>query len=624
MAKKTKYYAVRRGLKTGLFTSWDDTKLLVHNFKGPEFKSFSTEKEALAYLNGNTEKAKTKTKSILEQKEFQRAHQQKYGSLHTPLIKTNDVAKDDIGKTYGVYKCPISNLNFASIGNFIYLNLNTNSFSWSSNKAFLFVDVSDNSSFIFDTYSLLQNHMAYRKKCTKSELKSAFFHRKVPSVEYAYKYLNNRFYDFENKCMKDLNIKKLSFKGFKKAEKSTIHAYCDGSSNSQSMGKGIYYDLKYLPDDDKQVVARLLKDHGGVPEPIGKDENQTNNIAELAACRHVFDDLVTMYERLERISYKKIFRVVIHTDSAYSLFAIEKHVVNIDLKKEDIPNKLHIEACMKSYLKLKTFYRENKAEHLFKLKWVPGHLNIVGNQKADALAYNALKGTYVINNISDMSSDEHNTSLSSDNESKIVELSTDSDSDLEIIEKKPLEEDEIFNNRMCQLLKISLELDGKRLLHNKNISEKILSTFENDVDNFKKTYGLDPRSENTKDRFPWIVLKAKLNCKIDDFDGLRSITSLESMKKQYGEEISNLEFQISQCQKYLKSKTVEANYKDVSNEYAKIRKLKVLLTSARNSLKVINEYTKHQSQNGSSNTKTKRSMHSEDEQDDLPLLKKQK
>lgn len=42
-----------------------------------------------------------------------------------------------------------------------------------------------------------------------------------------------------------------------KSTKSTIHAYCDGSSDLRSMGKGIYYDLKYLSDEDRKVVARL-------------------------------------------------------------------------------------------------------------------------------------------------------------------------------------------------------------------------------------------------------------------------------------------------------------------------------------------------------------------------------
>lgn len=624
MAKKTKYYAVKRGLRTGLFTSWDETKPLVHNFKGPQFKSFSTKEEALAYLNDNNQNAKKETESKSESKEFQTAHQSKYGSLQTPLIKTNDVAEDNLGKTYGVYRCPISNLNFASLGNFIYLNVDNDSFSWSLNKAFLFVDVSDKSSFIFDTYSLLQNHMAYRKKCTKGELKSAFFHRKVPSVEYAYKYLKNTFYELENKYMKEMNIKKLNYKGFKKAEKSTIHAYCDGSSDLRSMGKGIHYDLKYLPDEDRQVVARLLRDHGSVPEPIDDENKQTNNIAELAACRHVFDDLLIMYKKLNKISYKKIFRVIIHTDSAYSLFAIEKHVVNLDLKKDTIANKQHIEACMKPYLQLKKFYKKNSSEHMFELKWVPGHLNIIGNQKADALAYNALKGTYVHNAISDTSGDEHDTSSSNGNASKIVELSTDSDSDMEIIEKRPLEEDGTFNNRLCQLLKTFFELNDKTQSQNKNKYNTLLSTFGNDLDTFKKSYGLDPRSKSTENRFPWIVLKAKLSCKISEFDSLKSKTNLDKMKQQYREEISNLAGQISKCQSVLQSRTAEANDANVSTVYANIRKLKASLSSKRKSLKVINEYFNHHCTSGTSNIGTKRCTNTEDVEEALPVLKRQK
>lgn len=53
MAKK--YYAVRNGNVIGIFTDWETCKESVHGYKGAEFKSFKTEKEALAYLNGENE-----------------------------------------------------------------------------------------------------------------------------------------------------------------------------------------------------------------------------------------------------------------------------------------------------------------------------------------------------------------------------------------------------------------------------------------------------------------------------------------------------------------------------------------------------------------------------------------
>jgi Predicted double-stranded RNA/RNA-DNA hybrid binding protein len=50
MAKKI--YAVKKGKMTGLFYSWDECKKATEGFSGAEFKSFSTEEEAKAYIEG--------------------------------------------------------------------------------------------------------------------------------------------------------------------------------------------------------------------------------------------------------------------------------------------------------------------------------------------------------------------------------------------------------------------------------------------------------------------------------------------------------------------------------------------------------------------------------------------
>ena len=46
-----KYYAVKNGRKTGIFTSWDECKEQVHGFLDAEYKSFQTLEEANNYLN---------------------------------------------------------------------------------------------------------------------------------------------------------------------------------------------------------------------------------------------------------------------------------------------------------------------------------------------------------------------------------------------------------------------------------------------------------------------------------------------------------------------------------------------------------------------------------------------
>jgi ribonuclease HI len=46
-----KVYAVRKGRKTGIFTSWEECQKQVVHFKGAEFKGFKTHLEASKYLD---------------------------------------------------------------------------------------------------------------------------------------------------------------------------------------------------------------------------------------------------------------------------------------------------------------------------------------------------------------------------------------------------------------------------------------------------------------------------------------------------------------------------------------------------------------------------------------------
>lgn len=46
-----KYYAIKKGVKNGIFTSWDECKEYVQKYNGAIFKSFSTLEEAKDYLN---------------------------------------------------------------------------------------------------------------------------------------------------------------------------------------------------------------------------------------------------------------------------------------------------------------------------------------------------------------------------------------------------------------------------------------------------------------------------------------------------------------------------------------------------------------------------------------------
>lgn len=53
MAKK--YYAVKKGLTPGIYTSWADCQAQVNGFSGPVFKGFATKEEALDFMGGEAQ-----------------------------------------------------------------------------------------------------------------------------------------------------------------------------------------------------------------------------------------------------------------------------------------------------------------------------------------------------------------------------------------------------------------------------------------------------------------------------------------------------------------------------------------------------------------------------------------
>lgn len=62
MAKK-KFYAVRKGHKTGVFTTWNECKKNIHKFSGAEYKSFATRDEADSYME-NVDTAKKRMEEV--------------------------------------------------------------------------------------------------------------------------------------------------------------------------------------------------------------------------------------------------------------------------------------------------------------------------------------------------------------------------------------------------------------------------------------------------------------------------------------------------------------------------------------------------------------------------------
>lgn len=55
------YYAVRVGVKPGIYTNWDECKKMVTGYTGARFKKFSTEDEAKAFIEDNEVEVENKT-----------------------------------------------------------------------------------------------------------------------------------------------------------------------------------------------------------------------------------------------------------------------------------------------------------------------------------------------------------------------------------------------------------------------------------------------------------------------------------------------------------------------------------------------------------------------------------
>ena len=58
MAKEPKVYAVKKGLQTGIFYSWDECSKAVKGYSGAQYKSFKTLEEAHEYLEADNNSSK--------------------------------------------------------------------------------------------------------------------------------------------------------------------------------------------------------------------------------------------------------------------------------------------------------------------------------------------------------------------------------------------------------------------------------------------------------------------------------------------------------------------------------------------------------------------------------------
>lgn len=96
----TKYYAVRKGKKVGIYTTWDECKELVSGYSGAEYKSFKTLDEAKVYMQigGSIQNNENIHNSRSIQNNDERTSVQVDGTLSTKAISLQASTKQGITK----------------------------------------------------------------------------------------------------------------------------------------------------------------------------------------------------------------------------------------------------------------------------------------------------------------------------------------------------------------------------------------------------------------------------------------------------------------------------------------------------------------------------------------------
>ncbi len=83
MAKKGKFYTVWKGKRPGIYTTWDNCKAAISNYKGAQYKSFPSFKEAKKAFDGNYEDymGKKVSHSQLSQEQLDKIGRPNYHSI---------------------------------------------------------------------------------------------------------------------------------------------------------------------------------------------------------------------------------------------------------------------------------------------------------------------------------------------------------------------------------------------------------------------------------------------------------------------------------------------------------------------------------------------------------------
>ncbi|MBO6605252.1 ribonuclease H family protein [Psychroserpens sp.] len=94
--KKKKYYTVWKGHHTGIFETWEDCKAQIKDFKGAQYKSFSTFEAAKKAYKGNYKDYVGKTKSF--KSELSEVQLKKIGKPNLNSIAVDAASSGNPGK----------------------------------------------------------------------------------------------------------------------------------------------------------------------------------------------------------------------------------------------------------------------------------------------------------------------------------------------------------------------------------------------------------------------------------------------------------------------------------------------------------------------------------------------
>ena len=103
-SKKIKFYAVKVGTVPGIYGSWAECEPLVRNFPGAKFKSFPSEEEARAYLEGDCALEKAPTPKTTRPAATEKASEEEFVVPQDTLVAFVDGSYDAQTHRYG-YGC---------------------------------------------------------------------------------------------------------------------------------------------------------------------------------------------------------------------------------------------------------------------------------------------------------------------------------------------------------------------------------------------------------------------------------------------------------------------------------------------------------------------------------------